>query len=197
MANYTRNAEKAVAEAFNGTQDTADTLIAAYPDIISLQKEEGTYPVKSGANTFGAASTGVTATMATTEPGTEYVAAVVTLTVTHACTTSGDVSVKVLGGTAVPIAVLDTDDTAAKVATKIRAGTFTGWTLSGSDNIVIFTLDAVGQTDAVLFVLNEKGSYLNAYKDTYIVFTSGYRIPDTTTIWDKTDFEKYWTVAGA
>jgi hypothetical protein len=44
---------------------------------------------------------------------------VATLTVTAACTTSGDVSVT-LGGVATPVAVVDTDITAAAVATKIQ-----------------------------------------------------------------------------
>ena len=92
MAEFTKNALTAVAEAFDGTEDTADLLVAAYPDIISIQQEESE------------------------ETG-----------------------------------------------------------------------------DAILAVINEKNEVLNAYKDTVIVFASGYGVPDTTTVWTKADFAAYWT----
>jgi hypothetical protein len=70
------------------------------------------------------------------------VATVKTLVITAACSASGDLNVT-MDGSLVAVSVLDTDD-ATGVATKIRAATFTGWTLSGSGTTVIFTSDAVG-----------------------------------------------------
>jgi len=92
MAKFSKNALTATAEAFDGTQVTAEALVTAYPDVISIQQEESE------------------------ETG-----------------------------------------------------------------------------DAILAVIDEDNEILNAYKDTYIVFASGYGLPDTTMIWTKADFEAYWT----
>lgn len=63
-----------------------------------------------------------------------------TLTITAGCSTSGNVTVT-LDGTAVNIAVLDTDATAGAVAAKIAATSFAGWTVSAAGAVVTFTAD--------------------------------------------------------
>lgn len=73
-----------------------------------------------------------------TAVGQAGVAEVAQLTVTEGATASGNLTVT-LDGTAVTIAVLDTDDTAAKVAAKIAAGTYTGWTAKAEGDVVTFT----------------------------------------------------------
>lgn len=72
------------------------------------------------------------------------VAEVLTLTVTEGCTTSGDLSIVLRGGTAVAIAVTDTADTPAEVATLIAAGNFTGWTQTADGAVVTFTASVAG-----------------------------------------------------
>ncbi len=73
-----------------------------------------------------------------TANGNAGIAEVDTLTVTAKATASGNLTVT-LDGTAVTIAVLDTDDTPEKVAAKIAAGTYTGWTAEADGAIVTFT----------------------------------------------------------
>ena len=70
--------------------------------------------------------------------GQAGVAEVAQLTVTKGATAAGNLTVT-LDGTAATIAVLSTDDTAAKVATKIAAGTYTGWTAEAEGDVVTFT----------------------------------------------------------
>lgn len=70
----------------------------------------------------------------------DAVAEVATLTITAGCSTSGNVTVT-LDGTAVNIAVLDTDATADAVAAKIAATSFDGWTVSAAGAVVTFTAD--------------------------------------------------------
>jgi len=70
----------------------------------------------------------------------DAVAEVDTLTIKAGCSTSGNVTVT-LDGTAVNIAVLDTDATADAVAAKIAATTFAGWTVSAAGAVVTFTAD--------------------------------------------------------
>ena len=70
----------------------------------------------------------------------DAVAEVDTLTITAGCSTSGNVTVT-LDGTAVNIAVLDTDATADAVAAKIAATSFAGWTVSAAGAVVTFTAD--------------------------------------------------------
>lgn len=76
-----------------------------------------------------------------TAVGQAGVAEVAQLTVTEGATASGNLKVT-LDGTDVTIAVLDTDDTAAKVATKIAAGSYTGWTAKAEGDVVTFTASA-------------------------------------------------------
>jgi len=66
------------------------------------------------------------------------VAEVDTLTISAGATKAGKVTVT-LDGVAYEIDVTATDDTAAKVATKIAAVTFAGWTASASAGVVTFT----------------------------------------------------------
>lgn len=191
---YNRIAEVADVESFDGSQAAAEALVTDYEGIITIQSAETSYPALRGANTLGVASTGVTATISVA-PQVGDTANVITITVTHACTTSGDLSLVVDGADPVTIEVLDTDDTVDKVATKIRAATVSGWTLSGATDKAILTQDAAAQGDAILLVLTPERNYLNAYKDTYIVFGSTYHAADTTTVWKKADFEKFWVAA--
>ncbi|MGJ7024921.1 hypothetical protein [Petrimonas sulfuriphila] len=64
-----------------------------------------------------------------------------TLTVTAKATASGNLTVTLDGTVAVTVAVLDTDDTPEKVAAKIAAGTYTGWTAEADGAVVTFTAD--------------------------------------------------------
>jgi len=73
---------------------------------------------------------------------------VATLTITAEPTGAGDVTIT-LNGVDVTVAVLD-EDTINGVATKIRAGTFTGWKTGGEGAAVTFTCNTFGtKTDAV------------------------------------------------
>ena len=73
-----------------------------------------------------------------TAVGQAGIAEVAQLTVTEGATAAGNLTVT-LDGTDVTIAVAATDDTAAKVATKIAAGTYTGWTAKAEGDVVTFT----------------------------------------------------------
>ena len=67
------------------------------------------------------------------------VAEVDTLTITAGASSSGDITIT-LDGVAYPVAVLELD-TPAEIGDKIRLETFTGWTVTGVDEEVIFTAD--------------------------------------------------------
>ena len=69
------------------------------------------------------------------------VAEKIKLTITDGATADGDVSITLRDGTPVAIAVLVADDTAAKVATKIAAGAFAGWSAAAVNEVVTFTAD--------------------------------------------------------
>ena len=56
------------------------------------------------------------------------------------------------GGSAVQIAVTDDDNTPEAVATKIAAGTFSGWTAKAEGAVVTFTKDAAGAVAAPVFL---------------------------------------------
>jgi hypothetical protein len=73
-----------------------------------------------------------------TAVGQAGVAEVAQLTVTKGATAAGNLTVT-LDGTDVTIAVAATDDTAAEVAAKIAAGTYTGWTAEAEGDVVTFT----------------------------------------------------------
>lgn len=78
-----------------------------------------------------------------TDIGANAVAEVIKLTVTEVASASEDVSISIRGATAVDIAVLDTDDLAG-IATKIAAGSFTGWTVTSDGAVVTFTATVAG-----------------------------------------------------
>lgn len=91
-----------------------------------------------------------------TAVGQAGVAEVAQLTVTKGATASGNLTVT-LDGTAVTIAVLDTDDTAAKVAAKIAAGTYTGWTAKAEGDVVTFTASVKEAKEAHVFAAAATG----------------------------------------
>ncbi len=76
-----------------------------------------------------------------TAVGQAGVAEVAQLTVTKGATAAGDLTVT-LDGTDVTIGVLSPGATATQVATKIAAGTYTGWTAKAKGNVVTFTASA-------------------------------------------------------
>lgn len=81
-----------------------------------------------------------------------------TLTVTTAPTTSGNIVIT-LNSVAITIALDSTTDTTPTlVATKIKAETFTGWTVSGTGATVIFTKNVVGACSAPIFDAGTTGS---------------------------------------
>lgn len=71
--------------------------------------------------------------------GQAGVAEVAQLTVTKGATAAGNLTVTLDDGTGVTIAVAATDDTAAEVAAKIAAGSYTGWTAKAEGDVVTFT----------------------------------------------------------
>ena len=73
------------------------------------------------------------------------------LTVTGGCTSDGNVSITLGGGSAVQIAVTDDDNTPEAVAAKIAAGTFTGWTAKAEGAVVTFTKEAAGAVAVPVF----------------------------------------------
>lgn len=73
-----------------------------------------------------------------TADGQAGAAEVAQLTVTKGATAAGNLTVT-LDGTDVTITVAATDDTAAKVANKIAAGSYTGWTAEAEGDVVTFT----------------------------------------------------------
>ena len=91
-----------------------------------------------------------------TAVGQAGIAEVAQLTVTEGATAAGNLTVT-LNGTAVTIAVLDTDDTAAKVAAKIAAGSYSGWTAEAEGDVVTFTASASGAKEAPVFTAAATG----------------------------------------
>jgi len=91
-----------------------------------------------------------------TAVGQAGIAEVAQLTVTKGATAAGNLTVT-LDGTDVTIAVLDTDDTAAKVATKIAAGSYTGWTAEAEGDVVTFTASDNEAKEAPVFAAAATG----------------------------------------
>ncbi len=91
-------------------------------------------------------SYGVKHTITVNEVPANAIAEVVTLEVTGAPTADGTLTITLPSLAGVEIAILDTDDEAG-VATKIRAGTFTGWTTGGIGAEVTFTNDVAGDVE--------------------------------------------------
>lgn len=79
-----------------------------------------------------------------------HIAEVDTLTVTSGCTTSGNLTIT-LDGVAFTVAVLNTDNTADLVATKIRNAVYPGWVTSGTGANVIFTCSTTGTKSTAVF----------------------------------------------
>ena len=90
-----------------------------------------------------------------TAEGNAGIKEVNTLTVTKGATAAGNVIVTLDGTVAVSVVLLATDDTAAKVAAKIAAKTFTGYTAEAEGNVVTFTAAAVGVKAAPAFADDE------------------------------------------
>jgi hypothetical protein len=91
-----------------------------------------------------------------TAVGQAGVAEVAQLTVTKGATAAGNLTVT-LDGTDVTIAVAATDDTAAEVATKIAAGTYTGWTANAKGDVVTFKASANEAKEAPVFAAAATG----------------------------------------
>lgn len=197
MANYYKVAASAVAEAFDGTQAGAEALVAAYPDIISIQQED-TYPLLSGTVSVDPAETGavVTATITKTNLSSPYV---VKLSVTAAPTKAdGNLTIEFFEEDPIVVAVLDTDG-ALETAAKIAAATFPGFTaVDGLDGTVTLTEDVLN--NVILSVVDENGLVLNAYKNDYVAFIdemskASFEVSKTE-VWPKAMFEKYFIALG-
>jgi hypothetical protein len=91
-----------------------------------------------------------------TAVGQAGVAEVAQLTVTKGATAAGNLTVT-LDGTDVTIAVAATDDTAAEVAAKIAAGTYTGWTAEAEGDVVTFTASDNEAKEAPVFAAAATG----------------------------------------
>lgn len=74
-----------------------------------------------------------------------------TLTVTAACSSSGNVTITLDQFNIFTVAVLNTDNTTALVAAKLRAAAYTGWTVTGATSDVIFTCNASGAKTKAIF----------------------------------------------
>lgn len=86
------------------------------------------------------------------------VAEVIKLQITSGATAAGNITVSLRGATPVTTALLITDDLASEVATKIAAGTYTGWTASASTDTVTFTATTTGaKTGTNALVVNSTG----------------------------------------
>lgn len=91
-----------------------------------------------------------------TAVGQAGVAEVAQLTVTEGAAAAGDLTVT-LDGTGVTITVAATDDTAAKVAAKIAAGSYTGWTAEAEGDVVTFTASAAAAKEDPVFAAAATG----------------------------------------
>jgi hypothetical protein len=89
-------------------------------------------------------SFGTKYTVTADDVDTAAVAEIVTLAVTAACSSNGNVGVTLPALTIVNIAVTTADNTPTAVATAVRAGTFTGWTTGGTGTSVTFTKNVAG-----------------------------------------------------
>lgn len=86
-----------------------------------------------------------------TADGNAGVAEVDTLKILTGATTAGNITIKLAGGANKTVAVTTDEDTPAKVATKIAAETFTGFTAVADGDTVVFTKSAVGAVAAPVF----------------------------------------------
>lgn len=86
------------------------------------------------------------------------VAEVITLKINTGATAAGNITVSLRGATPVTTALLITDDLVGEVATKVAAGTYTGWTASATGDTITFTASAAGaKTGTNALVVNATG----------------------------------------
>ena len=78
------------------------------------------------------------------------------VTFTSGCTSNGNVSI-MLGGETTEIAVTTSDSTPEAVATKVKAGSFSGWTVTLEGATVVFTKEEAGAVSAPKVIPNATG----------------------------------------
>lgn len=199
MANYIKLAGKAVAELFDGTQATAESLVTAYPDTISIQSPSVTYPELTGDVTVDPAETGVVATVDVVKEDV-YTPYEITVTVTDGASATGDVTITFFEEDPIIVGVT-LGDNALTVAAAIAGATFTGFTaVDNMDGTITITQDLADDGSAVLNVVRTDGSIQNAYKDNYVAFidemASSFAEVSKVEVWAKADFEKYFVADG-
>ena len=127
--------------------DTIETYITSIPNVAGFKlhpwfyDENGVAVAKKYMSTYEGCIYDVTA------PATELD----TLTVTAACSTSGNVTITLDQFSIFTVAVLDTDNTVDLVATKIRNASYTGWTTGGTNAVVTFTCNTTGAKTTAIF----------------------------------------------
>jgi hypothetical protein len=199
MATYNRISGIADATLFDGTQAVAEALVAAYPDVISIQSDI-TYPELVGGVTVDPAETGVVATVDIVKADAFH-PYIITVEVTEGADATGVVTIKFFKKDPIVVAVTLGDD-ALTVAAAIAGGTFPGFTaVDNLDGTITITQDSTAQTSAVLAIINHKGETLNAYVNQYVAFIESMNVAgievDTTEVWNKADFEKYFVSSGS
>jgi len=137
---------------YHGDISTA-VLGGTEPIILSGNSTQSVIGIKPG---FGQENdpTGVTASFVITEAGSAGTEAIISLQITGAPTSAGDISLALNGEDPVPYTLAGTES-ASDVAAMIRAAALDwfDWTLSGTGDTVIFTAIAVGEaTGANAFV---------------------------------------------
>ncbi len=142
--------------------DTIETWITTVPNLAGYKLHPWFYDENGVAVTKKYMSTYEGSIFDVTAPATE----VDTLTVTAACSTSGNVTITLDQFSIFTVAVLDTDDDTTKVATKIRAAIYTGWTTSGAGAVVIFTCNVTGAKTTAIFAAGTTGVTATVVKTT-------------------------------
>jgi len=132
--------------ATNATLTSVDTAVKSITTTGGIKKIVDALP--AGTNLIGRVEmAGDTLLEQLTEADATNNFETASLTVTAACSTSGNVTVT-LNEVDETVAIVGTDDING-VATKIRAASFSGWTTGGADAVVTFTCDTSGnKTDA-------------------------------------------------
>jgi hypothetical protein len=103
-------------------------------------------------------SFGARYTVQSSDVAVSAVAEIIKLKINTGATAAGNITVSLRGAAAVTTALLITDDLASEVATKVAAGTYTGWTASASSDTVTFTATATGaKTGTNTLVVNSTG----------------------------------------
>lgn len=171
--------------------DTIETWITTVPNLAGYKlhpwfyDENGVAVAKKYISAYEGSLYDVTA------PATE----VNTLTVTAACTTSGDLTITLDQYNAFTVAVLDTDNTVELVATKIRDATYTGWTTGGAGAVVTFTYNTTGPKTTATFSGGSTGVTATVAKTT--TGAGGYVLMDTQVAsFTQTTGDKLCSIAG-